>query len=43
MRTSGVTPSWVQIGNETNMGICVPIGSVASNPGVKGFGGLLGT
>lgn len=33
MRSSGVTPSWVQIGNETNMGICVPTGSLAHNPG----------
>jgi arabinogalactan endo-1,4-beta-galactosidase len=33
MSSSGVTPSWVQIGNETNMGICVPTGSLAQNPG----------
>jgi len=32
MRTSGVTPSWVQVGNETNMGICVPTGSLTANP-----------
>jgi arabinogalactan endo-1,4-beta-galactosidase len=32
MRTAGVTPSWVQIGNETNLGICLPTGSVSQNP-----------
>jgi len=33
LRSSGVTPSWVQIGNETNLGICLPTGGLASNPG----------
>ena len=33
LRSNGVTPSWVQIGNETNLGICLPTGSLASNPG----------
>jgi arabinogalactan endo-1,4-beta-galactosidase len=31
MRSNGVLPTWVQIGNEINSGICRPVGSV-SNP-----------
>ena len=31
LKTNGVTPAWVQIGNEINSGICHPVGSV-SNP-----------
>jgi arabinogalactan endo-1,4-beta-galactosidase len=31
VKKSGVTPTWVQIGNEINSGICHPVGSV-SNP-----------
>ena len=31
IKANGVTPKWVQIGNEINSGICHPIGSV-SNP-----------
>ncbi|MBR7829482.1 glycosyl hydrolase 53 family protein [Actinospica sp. MGRD01-02] len=31
IKANGVTPRWVQIGNEINSGICHPIGSV-SNP-----------
>jgi arabinogalactan endo-1,4-beta-galactosidase len=31
IKSSGVTPAWVQIGNEINSGICHPVGS-ASNP-----------
>jgi arabinogalactan endo-1,4-beta-galactosidase len=31
MKYYGVTPAWVQIGNEINSGICRPVGSV-SNP-----------
>jgi arabinogalactan endo-1,4-beta-galactosidase len=31
IKSNGVTPTWVQIGNEINSGICHPIGSV-SNP-----------
>ena len=31
IKTQGVTPEWVQIGNEINTGICRPVGSV-SNP-----------
>jgi arabinogalactan endo-1,4-beta-galactosidase len=32
IHTNGVTPTWVQIGNEINSGICHPVGSI-SNPG----------
>ena len=31
IKSKGVTPTWVQIGNESNSGICHPVGSV-SNP-----------
>jgi arabinogalactan endo-1,4-beta-galactosidase len=31
LKSQGVTPMWVQIGNEINSGICHPVGSV-SNP-----------
>lgn len=31
IKTNGVTPGWVQIGNEINSGICHPVGSL-SNP-----------
>jgi arabinogalactan endo-1,4-beta-galactosidase len=31
LKTNHVTPSWVQIGNEINSGICHPLGSI-SNP-----------
>jgi arabinogalactan endo-1,4-beta-galactosidase len=31
LKANGVTPAWVQIGNETNSGICHPVGSI-SNP-----------
>jgi arabinogalactan endo-1,4-beta-galactosidase len=31
IKNAGVTPTWVQIGNEINSGICHPVGSV-SNP-----------
>lgn len=31
IKTNGVTPTWVQIGNEINSGICLPVGGV-SNP-----------
>ncbi|MFF5369945.1 glycosyl hydrolase 53 family protein [Streptomyces sp. NPDC013187] len=30
MKTNDVLPSWVQIGNEINSGICRPVGSVSS-------------
>src|SRR5262249_24438540 len=29
IKANGVTPGWVQIGNETNGGICHPVGSVS--------------
>jgi arabinogalactan endo-1,4-beta-galactosidase len=32
MKTNNVLPTWVQIGNEINTGICHPVGSI-SNPG----------
>jgi len=32
IKNAGVTPTWVQMGNEINSGICHPVGSV-SNPG----------
>ncbi|WP_158852578.1 glycosyl hydrolase 53 family protein [Saccharothrix deserti] len=28
-KSSGVTPGWVKIGNETNSGICKPVGSIS--------------
>jgi len=31
LKSNGVTPTWVQIGNEINSGICHPVGSI-SNP-----------
>jgi arabinogalactan endo-1,4-beta-galactosidase len=39
LKNAGVTPGWVKIGNETNSGICKPVGSV-SNP--SQMTGLLG-
>ncbi len=33
LRSNGVTPGWVQIGNEINTGICHPVGSLSQNPG----------
>lgn len=32
MKTAKVAPTWVQIGNEENSGICRPTGSLASHP-----------
>jgi arabinogalactan endo-1,4-beta-galactosidase len=32
LKTNGVTPAWVQIGNEINSGICHPIGNLAYQP-----------
>lgn len=32
MKASNVTPTWVQIGNEENSGICHPVGAVNSHP-----------
>ncbi len=32
LKSNGVTPGWVQIGNEINSGICHPVGSLAHFP-----------
>jgi arabinogalactan endo-1,4-beta-galactosidase len=32
LKFNNVTPTWVQIGNEINSGICHPVGSLAHNP-----------
>lgn len=32
LKTSGVTPEWVQIGNETTPGMMLPVGDVDKNP-----------
>lgn len=32
LRDAGVTPEWVQIGNETTPGMMLPLGSVTENP-----------
>ncbi len=32
LKSNGISPEWVQIGNEENLGICTPTGSVSSNP-----------
>jgi arabinogalactan endo-1,4-beta-galactosidase len=32
LKYNGVTPTWVQIGNEINAGICLPVGSLAHQP-----------
>ena len=32
LKSNGVTPGWVQIGNEINSGICHPVGSLAHYP-----------
>jgi hypothetical protein len=32
LKASGVTPAWVQIGNEINSGICHPVGALAHYP-----------
>jgi arabinogalactan endo-1,4-beta-galactosidase len=32
LKSNGVTPGWVQIGNEINSGICHPVGSISSHP-----------
>lgn len=32
LKANGVTPTWVQIGNEINSGICLPTGSLAHQP-----------
>lgn len=32
LKFNGVTPAWVQIGNEINSGLCLPVGSLAHFP-----------
>ena len=32
LKSNGVTPEWVQIGNEENLGICLPTGSMSGHP-----------
>lgn len=32
LKRSGVTPEWVQIGNETTPGMMIPVGSIDANP-----------
>ena len=32
LKTNGITPEWVQIGNEENLGIDTPTGSLSSHP-----------
>ena len=41
MKASNVAPTWVQIGNEENSGICHPVGSLSSHP--SQMTGLLNT
>ena len=33
LKFNGITPVWVQIGNEINSGICRPTGSISQHPG----------
>jgi arabinogalactan endo-1,4-beta-galactosidase len=37
LKANGVTPAWVQIGNEINSGICHPVGSVSSPTQMTGL------
>jgi len=37
IKSNGVTPTWVQIGNEINSGICHPVGSVSSPAQMTGL------
>lgn len=37
VKSKGVTPTWVQIGNEINSGICHPVGSVANPAQMTGL------
>jgi arabinogalactan endo-1,4-beta-galactosidase len=37
IRSRGVTPGWVKIGNETNTGICKPTGSLSNPPQMTGL------
>lgn len=37
IKSAGVTPGWVKIGNETNSGICQPVGSVSKPAQMTGL------
>jgi arabinogalactan endo-1,4-beta-galactosidase len=37
MKTNGMLPTWVQIGNEINTGICHPVGSVGNGAQLAGL------
>ena len=37
IKSNGVTPTWVQIGNEINSGICHPVGSISSPAQMTGL------
>jgi arabinogalactan endo-1,4-beta-galactosidase len=37
IKNAGVTPTWVQIGNEENSGICHPVGSVSNGAQMTGL------
>lgn len=37
LQSNGVTPTWVKIGNETNSGICHPVGSVSEPAQMTGL------
>ena len=37
VKNAGVTPTWVQIGNEINSGICHPVGSVSNGAQMTGL------
>lgn len=37
LKSAGVTPGWVKIGNETNSGICQPVGSVSKPAQMTGL------
>lgn len=37
VKNAGVTPTWVQIGNEENSGICHPVGSVSNGAQMTGL------
>ncbi len=32
LKSNGISPEWVQIGNEENLGICTPTGSMSGHP-----------
>jgi arabinogalactan endo-1,4-beta-galactosidase len=37
LKAAGVTPTWVQIGNETNTGICHPVGAIGKPAQMTGL------